>query len=236
MTRPNILLITTDQQHHRLTGHGGDRYVHTPALDRLAREGTRFDLTYVANPVCVPARYSLLSGHLPHRFDGLEVNRQSSGQPLPAIADWVATPALGHCLRSAGYDTVYGGKLHVEGLPLITPEAGQRFGFRCLIDRLPGGAGAAQSRLPPATGARAGALTATLLPVGLVHQSPRHLSGAAPRHRAPLLRAGDAGPVSAAAGELRPDPRRAALDQPLPRRHPRRRVHRGAGPQPPLRP
>ena len=134
MTRPNILLITTDQQHHRLTGHGGDRYVHTPALDRLAREGTRFDLTYVANPVCVPARYSLLSGHLPHRFDGLEVNRQSSGQPLPAIADWVATPALGHCLRSAGYDTVYGGKLHVEGLPLITPEAGQRFGFRCLID------------------------------------------------------------------------------------------------------
>ena len=134
MTRPNILLITTDQQHHRLTGHAGDGYVHTPALDRLAREGTRFELTYVANPVCVPARYSLLSGHYPHRFDGLEVNRQSIKKPLPAIADWVSTPPMGWCLRSAGYDTVYGGKLHVEGVPLFRPDVEQRFGFRCLID------------------------------------------------------------------------------------------------------
>jgi choline-sulfatase len=103
-------------------------------LDRLAREGTRFELTYVANPVCVPARYSLLSGHYPHRFDGLEVNRQSIKKPLPAIADWVSTPPMGWCLRSAGYDTVYGGKLHVEGVPLFRPDVEQRFGFRCLID------------------------------------------------------------------------------------------------------
>jgi len=66
MTRPNILLITTDQEHHRLTHHAGDAYVRTPTLDRLAQEGMRFDQTYVANPVCVPARYSLLSGHMPH--------------------------------------------------------------------------------------------------------------------------------------------------------------------------
>ena len=130
--RPNILLITTDQQHHRLAGYAGDRSVRTPALDRLAREGTRFELTYAANPVCVPSRYSLLTGHLPHRFGGLETNRQSNGQPLPAIADWVSTPRLGHCLRAAGYDTVYGGKLHVEGIPAFTPEVEGRFGFRCL--------------------------------------------------------------------------------------------------------
>ena len=134
MARPNILLITTDQQHHRLTSHEGDGYSHTPALDRLAREGTRFGLTYVANPVCVPARYSLLTGHMPHQFDGLEVNRQSTEKALPAINDWVSTPSMGHCLRAAGYDTVYGGKLHVEGFPLFTPKAEQRFGFRCLID------------------------------------------------------------------------------------------------------
>ena len=132
--RPNILLITTDQQHHRLTGHAGDRYVRTPALDRLAREGTSFGLTYVANPVCVPARYSLLTGYLPHRFGGLETNRQSTGEPLPAIADWVSTPTMGPCLQAAGYETVYGGKLHVEGLPMFNREAERRFGFRCLID------------------------------------------------------------------------------------------------------
>ena len=130
--RPNILLITTDQQHHRLAGYAGDRYVRTPALDRLAREGTRFELTYAANPVCVPSRYSLLTGHLPHRFGGLETNQQSNGKPLPAITDWVSTPPMGRCLRAAGYDTVSGGKLHVEGMPAFTPEAEQRFGFHCL--------------------------------------------------------------------------------------------------------
>ena len=130
--RPNILLITTDQQHHRLAGYAGDRYLRTPALDRLAREGTRFDLTYAANPVCVPSRYSLLTGYLPHRFDGLETNHQSIAKSLPAIADWVSTPPMGRCLRAAGYDTVYGGKLHVEGISAFTPEAEQRFGFHCL--------------------------------------------------------------------------------------------------------
>ena len=72
----------------------------TPALDRLAREGTRFELTYAANPVCVPSRYSLLTGHLPHRFGGLETNQQSNGKPLPAITDWVSTPPMGQCLRT----------------------------------------------------------------------------------------------------------------------------------------
>jgi choline-sulfatase len=130
--RPNILLITTDQQHHRLAGYAGDRFVRTPALDRLAREGTRFELTYAANPVCVPSRYSMLTGHLPHRFGGLETNQQSNGQPLPAIADWVSSPPMGRCLQAAGYDTVYGGKLHVEGVPAFTPAVEERFGFRCL--------------------------------------------------------------------------------------------------------
>lgn len=134
MARPNILLITTDQEHHRLTHHAGDEYVHTPTLDGLARDGMRFDRTYVANPVCVPARYSLLSGHMPHRFDGMEVNHQSIKKPFPVMADSVSTPSMGRCLQAAGYDTVYGGKLHVEGFPLFKPELEERFGFRCLID------------------------------------------------------------------------------------------------------
>ena len=134
MAPPNILLITTDQEHHRLARHAGDEYVHTPALDGLARDGMRFDRTYVANPVCVPARYSLLSGHMPHRFGGMEVNHQSIKKPFPVIADSVSTPSMGHCLQAAGYDTVYGGKLHVEGFPLFKPDLEERFGFRCLID------------------------------------------------------------------------------------------------------
>ena len=71
MTQPNILLITTDQQLFRLMSGADDSHVSTPALDNLAQEGMRFDLTYCANPVCVPARYSLISGHMPHEFAGL---------------------------------------------------------------------------------------------------------------------------------------------------------------------
>ena len=82
--------------------------------------------------MCVPSRYSLLTGHLPHRFGGLETNQQSNGKPLPAITDWMSTPPMGRCLRAAGYDTVSGGKLHVERMPAFTPEVEERFGFRCL--------------------------------------------------------------------------------------------------------
>ena len=82
----------------------------------------RFDQTYVANPVCVPARYSLLSGHMPHRFDGMEVNHQSIKKPFPVMADSVSTPSIGRCLQAAGYDTAYGGKLHVVGFPLFKPD------------------------------------------------------------------------------------------------------------------
>ena len=204
--QPNIVLITTDQQHHRLAGYAGDRYLRTPALDRLAREGTRFDLTCAANPVCVPSRYSLLTGHLPHRFGGLETNQQSSAKPLPAITDWVSTPPMGRCLHAAGYDTVYGGKLHVEGFPTFTPEVERRFGFRCLTGDSREELALRSRDFLLLRGARAGARTATVLPVGLVHQSPRHLPGAAPRCRPPFFRAGNAGRVSAATRELRADP------------------------------
>ena len=55
MPPPNILLITSDQQHYRTLGCT-DPQLRTPALDRLAREGTRFNRAYCVNPVCSPSR------------------------------------------------------------------------------------------------------------------------------------------------------------------------------------
>ena len=132
MNTPNILLITTDQQHHLLSSHAGDRYVRTPHLDRLAGEGMRFDTCYCANPVCAPSRYALLTGHLPHVFNGLESNRPPDGIPRPRIADHVDTPTLGALLNRAGYETVCGGKFHIEGEKSFTEDVAQRFGFRSL--------------------------------------------------------------------------------------------------------
>ncbi len=130
--RPNILLITTDQQHARLMSCAGDSYVNTPNLDKLAASGIRFENAYCANPVCVPSRYSMLSGYMPHVFDDLETNRKKTKEK-PLINDYINTPTLGTIFKEAGYETIYGGKLHVEGHQFYTPEREASFGFRSLI-------------------------------------------------------------------------------------------------------
>lgn len=65
MTRPNILLIFTDQQRADTIGALGNPVMRTPNLDRLAREGTAFTSAYTPSPVCVAARCSLIHGQYP---------------------------------------------------------------------------------------------------------------------------------------------------------------------------
>jgi arylsulfatase A-like enzyme len=62
--RPNIVLITSDQQRGDCYGFEGRR-VKTPHLDLMAREGTRFSACITPNNVCQPARASILTGLLP---------------------------------------------------------------------------------------------------------------------------------------------------------------------------
>ena len=64
MTRPNILLVTSDQHRGDCYGFEG-RAVHTPHLDLLAAQGTRFAACITPNVVCMPARASMLTGLLP---------------------------------------------------------------------------------------------------------------------------------------------------------------------------
>ena len=61
-TRPNILLIMTDQQRFDAMGCTGNPDIITPNLDRLAAEGVVFENAYTSRPVCVPARRALLTG------------------------------------------------------------------------------------------------------------------------------------------------------------------------------
>lgn len=63
-SKPNILLITSDQQRGDCFGFEGRR-VKTPHLDDLAREGTRFSACITPNVVCQPSRASMLTGLLP---------------------------------------------------------------------------------------------------------------------------------------------------------------------------
>ena len=53
MKRPNILLITSDQQHHDTIGKFNSK-IQTPSLDRLCNEGMNFTRAYCPSPVCTP--------------------------------------------------------------------------------------------------------------------------------------------------------------------------------------
>ena len=65
--RPNILFLFTDQQRFDTIAALGNPFIKTPALDRLAREGTAFTRCYSPSPVCVPARASVHTGRYPCR-------------------------------------------------------------------------------------------------------------------------------------------------------------------------
>ncbi len=64
MKKPNILLITSDQQHWNTIGAWNPE-IQTPNLDRLVREGTAFDRAYCPNPTCTPSRASIITGMYP---------------------------------------------------------------------------------------------------------------------------------------------------------------------------
>lgn len=101
--RPNILLVFTDQQTLSAMGCTGNRHVHTPHMDELARKGVRFISSYCAAPICGPSRGSLVTGQPPHRT-GVIYN----GDPLPPDI-----PTIGSALRGAGYYTAWTGKWHL---------------------------------------------------------------------------------------------------------------------------
>jgi len=103
--RPNILLITSDQQHYSTLGAVNDR-IRTPALDRLCNEGVRFDRAYCPNPTCTPTRASIITGRMPS-----EHGAWSLGTKL-----FEDVPTVGDLLGEDGYFTALIGKAHFQPL------------------------------------------------------------------------------------------------------------------------
>ena len=86
----------------------GNKWLKTPAVDSLMKGGMRFEKAYATNPVCMPSRFSLMTGHYPSAV-GVRQNGGSEG------TDRFAPLAMGHAFRAAGYKTLYGGKIHLPG-------------------------------------------------------------------------------------------------------------------------
>ncbi len=84
MTRPNIILIISDQLRRQALGVYGDPNVSTPHIDALAARGTRFTQASSTYPVCVPYRFSLMTGEYAHtRVDPVDRVADVPGRTHP---------------------------------------------------------------------------------------------------------------------------------------------------------
>jgi arylsulfatase A-like enzyme len=105
MTAPNILLITSDQQHW-LTLGVNNPHIKTPNLDRLARQGANFTRAYTNNPVCTPTRATLITGLYPAWHGAWTI-----GVKLPEDV-----PTIGETFQQHGYESILVGKAHFQPL------------------------------------------------------------------------------------------------------------------------
>ena len=100
---PNILLITADQFRWDCLGCMENEVIQTPNLDEIASRGVLFRNGFSPDPICVPARASIMTGNYPQICTGTKRNggKIKDNQPL-----------LTEVLKSVGYRTYAMGKLH----------------------------------------------------------------------------------------------------------------------------
>lgn len=104
--RPNVLFILSDDQGPWAMGCAGNAEIVTPALDRLAARGIRFENFFCVSPVCSPARASLLTGEIPSQH---------------GVHDWIRDGNIG------------AGRIdYLAGKTLITDLARDE-GYRCAL-------------------------------------------------------------------------------------------------------
>ncbi|MBM4068423.1 MAG: sulfatase [Planctomycetes bacterium] len=107
-TRPNILVLLTDDQRFDMLGCAGNRIIQTPSMDSLAKNGIRFTNAFVTTSICPTSRASIFTG-LQERTHGYSFGTK----PLAERHVLQSYPAL---LKKAGYRVGFVGKFCV-GVP-----------------------------------------------------------------------------------------------------------------------
>jgi arylsulfatase A-like enzyme len=105
--QPNIVLIMADDQAKQALSCYGNTDIQTPGLDRLSKEGMRFEHALTPNSFCTPARAAVLTGKYSHKNGVTHLNRPFDGsqQTFPKL------------LQEGGYQTALFGKWHLLTQP-----------------------------------------------------------------------------------------------------------------------
>ena len=127
--KPNIIFIMTDDQsavvpldsekriQSRPFGFNGDKEGHTPIIDDLAKNGIIFNSAYVSSSVCVPSRYTMLTGRYAGRSEGPAFMRMHPDGVMTRVENNTEIekdkPNLPRLLQAEGYKTGFVGKSHI---------------------------------------------------------------------------------------------------------------------------
>ncbi|MEI6808141.1 MAG: sulfatase/phosphatase domain-containing protein [bacterium] len=106
VNRPNIVYIMSDDHAAHAISAYGSKVNQTPNIDRLAKNGIRFDHCYAVNSICTPSRATIITGKYSH-INGVTVFNRFDG----------AQPTVAKYLQAAGYYTGIFGKWHLESAP-----------------------------------------------------------------------------------------------------------------------
>ncbi len=122
---PNVIVCVCDQLRAFEVGCYGNEVVRTPNIDRLAAGGVRFEHAVSTDPVCMPARSSLISGQYARTCMGALGNvSEHDEQGKPIVASWplgvrlhIPNATIAEQFKAAGYDTALIGKWHIHTAP-----------------------------------------------------------------------------------------------------------------------
>lgn len=145
--RPNVLILYIDDLGYADLGVTGNTQCKTPHLDSIAKNGVRFENSYVTACVCSPSRAALMSGRYQQRF-GFDANAEGNRPPVKGDVKGLdlSVRTFADRMKDLGYATGIVGKWHIgQDKPEYLPNAR---GFDEFYGLLPHGIGAGKGGEP----------------------------------------------------------------------------------------
>jgi arylsulfatase A-like enzyme len=122
--KPNIVFFLGEGARPDETSLAGNKFLKTPNLDRIGREGVVFKNAFVTNALCLPSRATILSGMYSHTTGAVDNQRSKVPENFAIVSDLI---------KKMGYEIAFIGKSHVEGA-LLDRYWDYYFGFRGQAD------------------------------------------------------------------------------------------------------